>query len=251
MPMTLPPDFGLVHGLAIVLLFGFWFVYSLLLRLIGRGSLNEQLGVVRIRWLTNATCRAAKPFDAVLLGHIVNSIAFFGSATMIVLAGVITALANVRAVHGIVADLHFTAGSSFELFVLNVAIVNTILALCFFSFTYALRKLIYVIALVGALPDESVAKTPVEGMVTASATVLTEALKTFNFGIRGYYYFIAALGLFVSPYVCLALTLIVTGILFYRQLASPTALAIRDYVDATGAPDMAGPAPARADADGR
>ena len=236
MPSTLPPDFGFAHALAIVLLFGFWSVYSFLLRLIGRGSLNEQLGVVRIRWLTNATSRTAKPFDAVLLGQIVNSIAFFGSATMIVLAGVITALANVRAVHGIVSELHLTSSSSFELFVLNVTIANAILALCFFSFTYALRKLIYVIALVGALPDDSTAQGPVDGMVSATATVLTEALKTFNFGIRGYYYFIAALGLFISPYVCLTLTLIVTAILFYRQLASPTAAAIRDYVDSADLP---------------
>ena len=233
MPFIFPPDFGFAHGLAIVLLFGFWFIYSFLLRLIGRGSLNEQLGVVRIRWLMNATSRAAKPFDAVLLGHIVNSIAFFGSATMIVLAGVITALANVRAVHGVVSELYFASDSSFELFVINAAIVNTVLALSFFSFTYALRKLIYVIALVGALPEESAKQTHVDGMVTAAATVLTEELKTFNFGIRGYYYFIAALGLFISPYICLALTLIVTAILFYRQLASPTAAAIRDYVDST------------------
>lgn len=231
MPFTLPSDFSPAHGLAIALLFGLWFVYSRLLRLIARGSLNEQLSSVRARWLMNATTRPAKPYDAVLLGHIVNSIAFFGSATMIVLAGVITTLANVRSVHDVVASLHFTSTTSLELFALNIAILNTILALCFFSFTYALRKLIYVIALVGALPDASEANEPIRKMVIPAATVLSEALKTFNMGIRGYYYFVAALGLFVSPYLCLFLTVMVTAILFYRQLASPTARAIQAYVN--------------------
>ena len=63
---------------------------------------------------------------------------------------------------------------------------------------------------------------------------MTEALKTFNFGIRGYYYFIAALGLVVSPYLSLGLTAILTFILFYRQLGSKTAKAIDRFVTEAG-----------------
>ena len=233
----LPADFNPLHGIAIGLLFTCWFGYNQLLRLIARGSLNEQLGVVRIRWLSIAATRDAKPFDAVLLGHIVNSIAFFGSATMIVLAGLITAFASVRGIYDVISELHLVSNISFGMFVVLVAVLNIVLALCFSSFTYALRKLIYVIALVGALPGD---ETPAQkSMIRASATVLSEALKTFNFGIRGYYYFVAALGLLVSPWACLALTFIVTAILFYRQLATPTAAAIRDYVEADASRDQA------------
>ena len=237
MPLSLPADLGFPDGLAILSVFAFWFGYSAVLRLVARGSLNEQLGVVRLRWLRNATRRPAKPFDAILLGHIVNSIAFFGSATMIVLAGMVTTLASVRAVHDVVSALPFAATTSFDLFVVHVCVLTAVLALCFFSFTYALRKLIYVIALVGALPDvtarqgEVCDEASIEAMECAAATVLSEALKTFNFGIRGYYSFVAALGLFISPYLCLGLAVVVTGILFYRQVAEPTALAIRNYVE--------------------
>jgi uncharacterized membrane protein len=68
-------------------------------------------------------------------------------------------------------------------------------------------------------------------LVAAASTVLSQAIKTFNFGIRGYYYAIAALGLLVSPYASIAASVLVTGILFYRQLATPTAHAIQEYVE--------------------
>ena len=56
-----------------------------------------------------------------------------------------------------------------------------------------------------------------------------DALKTFNFGIRGYYYFVAVLCLFVSPWASLAMTSVMTTVLVYRQVASITSAAIRRY----------------------
>ena len=110
-----------------------------------------------------------------------------------------------------------------------------VLALCFFSFTYALRKLIYTIALLGALPDISEGCETHDDLVAATTRVLSEAIKTLNFGIRGYYYAIAALFIFASPYACMVATLAVTFVLFYRQLATPTAKSIQDYVVAAKA----------------
>lgn len=232
MSTFLPPDFSATHLLALVLLFTCWFAYPLLLRAFGRRSLNSQLVVVRQYWLAAATRRAAKPFDAVLLGHITNSIAFFGSATLLVLAGVLSTIASVKSIHQTVQQLHFIDNTSLELFALQICVLAFVVALCFFSFTYALRKLIYTIALIGALPDIADNCPTQERLITALNVVLTESIKTFNFGIRGYYYAIASVCLFVSPIACIAATLIVTTVLIFRQLATPTAHAIQDYVEA-------------------
>lgn len=228
----LPPDFSLAHAGAILLLFACWFAYPLILRFYGRVSLNSQLAIVRKYWFTAATRRAAKPFDAVLIGHITNSIAFFGSATLLVLAGVLSTIANVKTIHETVSQLHFIDTTSLELFAIQIALLALVLSLCFFSFTYALRKLIYTIALLGALPDEADNCPTRPRLIEALTLVLSEAIKTFNFGIRGYYYAIASLGLFLSPLVCILATLLVTTVLIYRQLATPTAHAIQDYVAA-------------------
>ena len=69
-------------------------------------------------------------------------------------------------------------------------------------------------------------------LINGLNVVLSEAIKTFNFGIRGYYYAIASICLFISPLACILATITVTSILMFRQLATPTAHAIQDYVDA-------------------
>ncbi|MEM9060674.1 MAG: DUF599 family protein [Pseudomonadota bacterium] len=233
MPIMLPNDFDFAQGLAIAFLFASWFLYATVLRTIAKGSLNRQLSTVRAQWLRLSVGRAQRPFDAILLGHIINSIAFFGSATMIVLAGIVTVFANVKSVYGTVSELTLTESSSFELFVIHFTVLSAILALSFFSFTYALRKLIYVLALVGALPEGKLDPHGEEcrrEMVDCAAMVLSEALMTFNFGIRGYYYAVAGIGLFVSPWLCLALTFAATAILIYRQIGTATAAAVQGYV---------------------
>ncbi|MGI9475477.1 MAG: DUF599 domain-containing protein [Hyphomicrobiaceae bacterium] len=228
----LPPDLSFAHVCAIVLLFSCWLFYPIILRVSGRGSLNSQLVIVRQYWIAAATRRQAKPFDAVLLGHITNSIAFFGSATLLVFAGVLSTIASVKTIHETIQELHFVSATSLELFALQIGVLAFVLALCFFSFTYALRKLIYTIALLGALPDEDEDCPTQERLIAGLNVVLSEAIKTFNFGIRGYYYAIATVCLFVSPAACIAATIVVTSTLLYRQLATPTAHAIQDYVDA-------------------
>ncbi|MEO0620279.1 MAG: DUF599 family protein [Pseudomonadota bacterium] len=236
----LPSDMTFAHGAAVAVLLSCWFSYTAVLKTIGRGSLNVQLATVRRRWIERLTHRSVKPFDAILLGQIVNAIAFFGSATLLVLAGVITAFAALKGVHATVQDLDFISSVSLELFALQLGFLGFILALCFFSFTYALRKLIYVLALAGALPDQEEDTPDHDAMREATAAVLSEAVKTFNFGIRGYYYAVAALAMFISPWGSIIVSIFVTIALFYRQLGTPTARAIQRYVEAQHADEQRG-----------
>ncbi len=228
----LPSDFTLVHGIAIGLVLLCWFSYTMMLSLLGHESLNSRLLVVRHQWVSAMTRRDAKPFDAVLLGHIIHSVAFFGSATLIVFAGVLTAFVSLENLHTTLARLNFINQTSLELFALQYGFLCLVLLVCFFSFTYALRKLIYAIALMGALPDGSNGKPANDELVNHTATVLSEALMTFNSGIRGYYYAVATLFLFISPWACIAATFFATFTLLYRQMATKTSRAIIDYVEA-------------------
>lgn len=228
----MPSDLTLLHVLAIGLIFLCWFGYSAFMHRFAEGSLNSQLEVVRRSWLLAATRRETKPFDAILLGHIINSIAFFGSATLLVLAGVLSLFINLKAIHATESQLGFTTPISLQLFALEVGLLAFVLAVCFFSFTYSLRKLIYTIALIGALPAANESYEEQDALVTAAARVLSEAITTFNLGIRGYYYAIATLCLLISPWVSIAATAIVTVVLVYRQLATPTAAAVKRYVEA-------------------
>ena len=230
----LPLGFGVAHLAAIALILGLWGFYTPILKLIGRGSLNTQLHAVRMRWLQmhQGIEREHRVFDAILLGHISNSISYFGSGTLLVLAGLVGALANVNNVFHLTRSLSFIDQSmSLQLFTLCVFLLTAILAQCFFSFTYALRKMAYTFAMLGGLQATKADSPEALIMGEQSAVVLTEAVRSINTGIRGYYYAVAALFLFAGPYVCMAATLVITALLYYRQLHSPTALAIAKYVD--------------------
>ena len=230
----LPLGFGIAHLAAIVMILGLWGFYTPILRVIGRGSLNTQLHAVRMRWLQmhQGIEREHRVFDAILLGHISNSISYFGSGTLLVLAGLVGALANVNNVFLLTRGLSFVDKSmSLQLFTLCVFLLTAILAQCFFSFTYALRKMAYTFAMLGGLQATKADSVEARVMGEQSAVVLTEAVRSINTGIRGYYYAVAALFLFAGPYACMAATLIITALLYYRQLYSPTAVAIAKYVD--------------------
>ena len=230
----LPPDFGLPQAAAVALIFALWWLYTPVLKLIGRGSLNMQLHAVRLRWLQmhQNIDREHRVFDAILLGHISSSVSFFGSGTLIVLAGLVSALANVNSVYLLTRSLKFVDKEmSLELFTLYFSLLTLILALCFFSFTYALRKMAYTFAMLGGLQATRAESPEATVMGEQSAVVLTEAVRSINSGIRGFYYAVAALFLFAGPYVAIGATLAITALLYYRQLFSPTARAIAKYVD--------------------
>ena len=93
----LPNDLDLPRILAIALIFAMWGLYGPILRALGRGTLNAQLHVVRMRWMRMLlqTHRDHRAFDALMMGHISNSMAFFGSATLLVLAGLLGTMANI------------------------------------------------------------------------------------------------------------------------------------------------------------
>ena len=230
----LPLGFGVAHLAAILLILCLWGFYTPILKVIGRGSLNTQLHAVRMRWLQmhQGIEREHRVFDAILLGHISNSISYFGSGTLLVLAGLVGALANVNNVFLLTRNLSFIDSSmSLQLFTLCVFLLTAILAQCFFSFTYALRKMAYTFAMLGGLQATKADSVEARVMGEQSAVVLTEAVRSINTGIRGYYYAVAALFLFAGPYVCMAATLTITALLYYRQLFSPMAVAIAKYVD--------------------
>ena len=230
----LPNDLDLPHAFAIIFLFVMWWLYGPILRALGRGTLNAQLHVVRMRWMRMLlqTHRDHRTFDALMMGHISNSMAFFGSATLLVLAGLLGTLANISRLYGAVMEIKFVPIVSLELFTVYFITLTLIMAICFFSFTYALRKLSYTLAMMGGLSEAPGDDPHSKTMIFETATVMTEAVKSLNNGIRGFYFAVAAIFLFAGPYYCIFMTVVMSGLLLYRQGFSTTALAIERYVDA-------------------
>lgn len=114
----MPYDFDLPHLMAVGLIFLMWAAYGPILSLLGRGTLNAQLHVVRLRWmrmLLNSP-RENRVIDAIMLGQLSNSMSFFGSATLILLAGLVGTLASINHVHASLTTMSFFPPMSLGVF---------------------------------------------------------------------------------------------------------------------------------------
>ncbi len=233
----MPYDFDGPRLFALLLIFAMWSLYGPILNLLGRGTLNAQLHVVRLRWMRMSldSHRENRVFDGILLGQLSASMSFFGSATLIVLAGLVGTLAGIGGVHAALTLMAFFPPISLGLFTLYFASLTLIMAFSFFSFTYAIRKLGYTTAMIGGLNEARSSNAHSQVMIAQTALVLTESVKSLNNGIRGYYFAVAALFLFVGPYYAMFMTLAIAAVLIYRQGFSSEALAIERYVDSMNA----------------
>ena len=222
---------------ALILIFAAWTLYGPILRFFGHGTLNAQLHVVRLRWMRMLleSHRENRVFDGILLGQLSGSMSFFGSATLIVLAGLVGTLASINRVHESMSGIPFLPPISLALFTIYFAALTFIMTVNFFAFAYALRKLGYTVALIGGLMEAKVSNAHSQVMISQTAMVLTEAVKGMNNGIRGFYFAVAALFLFLGPWPAIGMTLAIAGVLLYRQGFAPEALAIERYVQAMNA----------------
>jgi uncharacterized membrane protein len=232
-----PADLTIWRAIAIALIFVMWAGYGPILSVLGSGSLNSQLHVVRMTWMRNVmqARRENRVFDGILLGHIAGQMSFFGSATLIVLAGLVGTLAGINHLHATILAIPFFPQTTLQLFTVHFAALTVIVAFAFFSFTYSLRKLAYTLAMIGGLPEAPCDDAESQVMIDQTAMVLTEAVKSLNNGIRGFYFAVAALFLFAGPVVSICVTLLLSVVLYWRQGLSTTALAIERYVTAMNA----------------
>jgi uncharacterized membrane protein len=235
--MSLPYDLDALHAIAPLLIMALWLLYGPLLNFFGRSILNAQLHVVRLRWMRmmHDSPRHDRVFDAIILGQLSNSMSFFGSGTLLVVAGLLGGFTAIGGLHSRLTQMVFFPPISLALFTVYFAVLTLIMVMSFFAFVYALRRLAYTTAMVGGLTATSTADPLARTMIAETAVVLTEAVKSLNHGIRGFYFAISALFLFASPWIAMGVAVFIAGVLAYRQVFSAEALAIENYVIAMNA----------------
>ncbi|MCR5874548.1 DUF599 family protein [Phenylobacterium sp. J426] len=208
-----------------------WLFYEPLLTLVGKrrgGVLNTDMTVIRAAWMTNMTGRDPRLMDGQLLGHALNSASFFASSNLLLIAAAAGALFGGEATFRSVSALEVIKTSSRMLFELQLALVLVALARGLLDFIWSIRQFNYCIAAMGAAPDPMPDATDRAAYGAALSRLLNPALSSFNAGVRGYYFALAAAAWLFGPVAFMAATLGAVGLLLWRQRSSPAAAAIRD-----------------------
>jgi uncharacterized membrane protein len=222
-------------NIAAILVFAVcWLAYAPLLRAFAkqqRGSvLNTDMTVLRGRWMANMAHRTDRFMDGQLLGHALSSASFFASSNLILIAAAAGALFGGERTFRSVSALEVVHTSSRLLFELQLALILAALARGLLDFMWSIRQMNYCLAAIGAAPTD-MTEDETQRYGDAAARLINPALSSFNAGVRGYYFALAAAAWLFGPWPFMAATLGAVILLFWRQRNSTSAGAIRELRD--------------------
>jgi uncharacterized membrane protein len=205
-----------------------WLFYQPLLRQVSRrGAINTDMTVVRRRWMANMAGRENRFLDSQLMGHALSSASFFASANLIVIAAAAGALFRGAETYRTVAHLAAAETGPQWLFQAKLALVVATLARGLLDFIWAIRQMNYTLAAIGAAPPLSSPPAVLKAYGDAAASVLNPALSSFNNGVRGYYFALAAAAWMLGPLAMIAGVVAAVALLFWRQVGSSSARGVR------------------------
>jgi uncharacterized membrane protein len=219
---------GLGDTLALILFALAWVAYEPALKALSRGRtlINTDMVTIRTAWMRAMVGRDQRLLDSQLVGHALNSASFFASSNLILIAAAAGILGGGDAAWRSIRAAPFVAEASRVLFDLKLAVIAITLARSLLAFIWAIRQLNYCLAIIGAAPTSELAeKRAAYG--EAAADVLTAGLSSFNSGVRGYYFALAAAAWLLGPWAFATATLGGVVLLAWRQAASPAAKALR------------------------
>lgn len=229
------PVFGplpLPDVLALLLFFAAWVGYAHWARQLStrRPSILAITNRWRRAWMLQTTQRDNRIVDAAIVQNLSASPAFFASTSILIIGGLLAALASTDKVSGLVREIPFAARTSLLVFDLKLSLLAAIFVFAFFRFTWSIRQYSFGAILVGAAPEAAqfAEEEQRQAFADHAGRLMGMAAETFNDGLRAYYLSFAAVAWFVSPFAFMAATAFVIFVLYRREFHSDVLGALRE-----------------------
>lgn len=219
------PSHLLPHLIAVVWFIVCWAGYTRYASWRGRDTacLASVLHLYRQDWMRRMLLRDNRIADANVIGNLERNAGFFASSTLIILAGILTALgASDRAV-SLLADLPFVQPVSRGLSEIKLLALGVVFVYAFFTFSWCMRQYNFAAVLVASAPmagERNVSDQERKSFAERAARVISMAANQFNFGLRAYYFGMATLSWFIHPWFFMGVTAGVVLILYRREFHS-------------------------------
>ena len=196
-------------------------------------NLNLAMHRIRKQWMKQMLRREERVIDVILTGHTVNSIAFFASTSMIVIAGLVGTLGGSGSAFRVLESLSFAQTTTEFVFQLKIVGLIGLFVIAFYKFTWTLRQYNFLCALIGAAPvhESHPSEAEVDRFADHASRMLSLALTSFNGGIRAFYFAVAWLAWFIHPFAFIGATAVMVAILYRRQTHSRSQAAVQTYLD--------------------
>jgi len=181
----------------------------------------------RIHWMYEVIGRDIRVGEAALLANLERNIAFFASSTLLILAGVLTLFSQVERLESVIDSIPYAEFPNHVMIQLKLSLLALIFVMAFFQFTWSMRQYGFVNVMIGACPyDESGSNKNLQQYAEQMAVVQDQAAHSYNYGLRSYYFSIAALCWFFHPLIFIIASLFVVYTLYNREFHSKAVKAI-------------------------
>lgn len=223
--MGLESQVGWLNWISLVWFLVCWISYTVFSKKMAKKSacLASVLHVHRINWMRRLLQREVRVGDAALLSNIERNVNFFASSCVLILAGLVTALTAVEQVEIMLSGVTFAIKDSMLALELKVMTLIGIFIYAFFTFTWSMRQFGFASVLVGAAPspeDNTVTAAERRSFAIYAAKVIDQASRSYNFGLRAFYFSLAVLSWFIHPWLFIAASALVVGVLYHREFLS-------------------------------
>jgi uncharacterized membrane protein len=186
----------------------------------GHPSLMSIMSGYRVEWWQRVLERDQRIVDAAILSNLSNAATFFASTTLLILGGLLALLGTSERVIAVVAELPFTTRSQDTIWEYKVLLLIAIFVYAFFKFTWSLRQHIFNTVMVGAAPAHDADPDKLADYVARAGRIASFAADNFNYGLRAYYFGLAALTWFLNAWIFMCVTTWVVFILYRREFHS-------------------------------
>lgn len=183
----------------------------------------------RIHWMYEMISHDVRVSEAALLANLERNIAFFASSTLLILAGLLTLFSQVDAIEVIIESIPYSVKSQDGSLYLKLSVMVVIFVTAFFNFTWSMRQYGFVNIMVGACPIDMTGQNKnLREYARQIAIVGDQAGHAYNYGLRAYYFSLAAICWFYHPLLLIVATFYVVYTLYVREFNSRAVQAITD-----------------------
>ncbi|WP_439102991.1 DUF599 domain-containing protein [Congregibacter sp.] len=192
-------------------------------------SLSRSLRDHREAWARRLLTREMRMTDASLLASQERVVGFFASATLLLMAGVLTALTTSDQIAELSSHIPFAEHQSNGQVEAKLALLLVILIYAFFKVTWSLRQYGFAAVVMGAAPDaeEDVSAEQSDRFACNLAKLMDSAGHDNNSGLRAYYFGLSVMCWLFGTVPFLLATTITVLVLYRREVVSNTVAAIR------------------------
>jgi uncharacterized membrane protein len=220
--------FTLADYLGLAFYAGAWLAYHLMVERseAGRRTLNRVVNAHRYQWMRGLSGRDNRIIDANINASLQNGTAFFASTSLLAIGGSLTLLRSTDEVLTLFAEMPLGFATSRVAWEIKVIGLTVLFVYAFFKFAWSYRLFNYSAILIGAVPNQGSPREAIELAAWRAASMNTVASRHFNRGQRAFFFALAYLGWFLSPYVLMASTAAVLVVMCRRQFGSDALAAL-------------------------